>query len=144
MDHCQFFETLDELISHLGVGYVVLTKLALLTKLKQDGSAKHRLIWDLLRSDVNSTVSLAEWLVLPRRDNSVEGRKHLHRVHGAVEWLVVTHAFRSTPIRPSERQVVCRKVGTRFLLFNILVMGKSHPMSGACLRPPLDAWFHRS
>ena len=65
----------------------------------------------LLRSDVNSTVSLTER-------------------NGAVECLVVdvAHAFRSMPIRPSERQFMSGKVGTRFLDFKVFsTRGTSSP-----------------
>ena len=44
MGHCLFFDTHDKVQSYLGVGHVVLSKLALFTMLKPDGSAKHRLI----------------------------------------------------------------------------------------------------
>ena len=65
-------------------------------------------------------------IVLPR----LEDGKHLGRVHFAVEWIVVdvAHAFHNIPIRLSERQFMCRKDGTRFLVFKVLGMGgKSSP-----------------
>ena len=40
----------------------VLTKLALISKRKDDGTWKHRLIWDLLRSEVNNAVVAPEQL----------------------------------------------------------------------------------
>ena len=70
-------------------------------------------------------MSPTERIVLPRLEDAVEHGKHLLRVHGATEWLVadVAYAFHNIPIRPSERQFVCRKVGTRFLVFTVLGMG---------------------
>ena len=100
--HCLFFDTLDELESFSGVEH------------KQDGSAKHRLIWDFLRPEVNSTVALSERIVLRRLEDVVEDGKHLFRVHVALEWLVVdvAHAFHNIPIRPSEQQLMCGKVSS--------------------------------
>ena len=85
--HCLFFDTLDELQSCLAVGHDVLPKLLLIAKLKPNGSAKHPLIWDLLPSDVSSTVSLTERIVLSRVQGAVGPPSP--QVHGAMEWLVV-------------------------------------------------------
>ena len=65
MGHCLFLDTLDELQSNWSVGHVVLSQLAVFTKLKPDGSAKHRPILDLLRPDVSSTVAFSERIELP-------------------------------------------------------------------------------
>ena len=54
--HCKFFNSEKELTDYLGVESIVLSKLALISKQKPDGTTKHRLIWDLLRSEVNATV----------------------------------------------------------------------------------------
>ena len=42
--HCLQFDSLAELLAHLAVDSVVLSQLALISKLKSDGSTKHRLI----------------------------------------------------------------------------------------------------
>ena len=112
-----FFDTFEELKGYLGVGHVVPSKLALITKFKPDGSLGH---WDF---DLLFCIFLLEWLVLPRLEDAVEDGKHLLRVHGAMEWLVVdaAHAFHNTPVRPSE--FMCGNVGTRFFVFKVLGMG---------------------
>ena len=48
---------------------------------------------------------------------------------GVVEWLVVdmAHAFHNIPTGPSERLFRCGKVGTRFLVFKFLNMGRKSP-----------------
>ena len=119
--HCLFFDTLDELkLLRLGLHG---PRFALLTKLKQGGSAKYTLIWDLLWSEVNSTVALAERTVLPCLEDAVEDGEHLLQIHGAVESLVVEvdHVFHKKPIRPSEGQFM-------FVVFKVLCMGgKSSP-----------------
>ena len=44
---------------------ITLNKLALISEVKPDGSVKHRLVWDLLRSNVNAHVQQGERVVLP-------------------------------------------------------------------------------
>jgi len=51
---------------------VVVNKMACITKLKEDGSVKLRLITDMLRSEVNKFVRLSERIVLPRLCDIVE------------------------------------------------------------------------
>ena len=92
------FNTLDELQSCLGVGHVVVS-----TKLKPNG-------WDLLRSDVNSKVSLTERMVQPRLEDAVQDGKNFLQVHGAMEWLVVdvAHAFYNVPtVRVRKSSMPC-------------------------------------
>ena len=129
--HCQTFDTYEQLCNHLGVEAVVLTKVGLITKQKPDGSLKHRLIWDLLRSEVNSTVHLEERIVLPRLQDAVDDARDLLQL-GAneVEWLVldVADAFHNVPVRESERRFSCGKVGDKYVCFKSLCMGgKSAP-----------------
>jgi len=42
--HCKFFDSMPQLLEYLQVESAVLTKLALITKVKADGTKKHRLI----------------------------------------------------------------------------------------------------
>ena len=73
MGHCLLFDTLDEVKSYMGVGHVVLSKLALLTKLEKDE----------VRSTVSSgtffglrsTVSLTERTVLPHLEAPPASRR---------------------------------------------------------------------
>ena len=46
----------EHLLEELGVREAPISRLGLITKERPDGSLKHRLIWDLLRSGVNSFV----------------------------------------------------------------------------------------
>ena len=129
--HCKFFDSITDLEQYLGVDHIVLTKLALITKYKADGTPKHRLIWDLLRSDVNSAVTLEERIVLPRVQDAVDDARHV-RLHcnDDLEWMVldIADAFHNVPMRPSERRFACGKVGDRFIVFEVLCMGgKSAP-----------------
>ena len=122
---------MPSLLAYLGVESVVLTKLALITKTKADGSLKHRLIWDLLRSEVNGTISLTERIVLPRLQDAVDDARHLRRATlQYLEWLVldIADAFHNIPMRHSERRFACGFIAGRFVVFEVLCMGgKSAP-----------------
>ena len=135
MGHCLFFDNLHELQSYLGVGLVVLSKLALIIKL--DGSAKQRLVWDLPRSDVNSTVSFTERIAMPR----LEGGKHLLRVHDAVEsWTWPTHSTTYRYVRPSDSSCAERSaLGSSSSKFSAWVESR-HPISATRLQRPFVAW----
>jgi len=129
--HCNFFDSMPQLCAYLQVESAVLTKLALITKVKPDGTKKHRLIWDLLRSEVNATVSLTERIVLPRIQDAVDDASDLLRQNrGDLEWLVldIADAFHNIPMLPAERKFTCGKVGNKFIVFEVLCMGgKSSP-----------------
>ena len=83
------------------------------------------LICDFLRPEVNATVVLTERIVLLRLEDAGEDGKHLLRIHGALEWLVVdvAHAVHIIPIRPSERQFMCGQVGSWCVVFKVFGMG---------------------
>ena len=128
--HCVMFDTYEELLEFLGSDEAVLSKIALITKLKADGSTKHRLIWDLLRSEVNESISLSERLVLPRLQDAVEDAQALLQQGYKLEWLVldIADAFHNVPIKDSERKYMCGKFGGKYIAFKVLCMGgKSSP-----------------
>ena len=60
------FGSLGELEAAVGGGPVVLNKVAIISKQKPDGTWKHRLIWDMLRSGANERATVSERGVLPR------------------------------------------------------------------------------
>ena len=124
--HCKFFDDMPSLCEYLGVESVVLTKLALITKPKADGTLKHRLIWDLLRSEVNGTVTLTERIVLPRIQDAVDDARHIRNATALpLEWLVldIADAFHNIPMRDSERRFACGVVNGRLVVFEVLCMG---------------------
>ena len=124
--HCRFFDSEAELAEFLGVETVVLSKLALISKPRPDGTTKHRLIWDLRRSDVNATVQLGERIVLPRIQDAVDDAKFLlGSGSGELEWLVldVADAFHNIPMCTSELRHACGKIGNTFVVFLVLCMG---------------------
>eukprot|EP00974_Lingulodinium_polyedra_P036470 3497964-Lingulodinium_polyedra.AAC.1 len=50
----------DDLAQAVGSRAITLNKLGPVSKTKSDGTQKHRLIWDLLRSGVNALVRQGE------------------------------------------------------------------------------------
>ena len=69
----------DELLELAQSDQATLNRLALISKQKPDGSWKHRLIWDLLRSQVNSYIAQGERIVLPRGKDVVADTAYLLR-----------------------------------------------------------------
>ena len=69
---------------------LVMSRLALISKTRADGSVKHRLVWDLRRSGVNDHVRQGERIVLPRLGDVVADCFDLTR-HSALaevdDWL---------------------------------------------------------
>ena len=63
---CTQYDNLDELKNALKGQVPVFSKLGLISKQRPDGSWKHRLIWDLLRSMVNAATTQSERIILPR------------------------------------------------------------------------------
>ena len=125
-EHCKFFESEEDLINFLGVESIILSKLALISKPRPDGTTKHRLIWDLLRSEVNATVQLGERIVLPRIQDAVDDAKFIRGSGpGDLDWLVldVADAFHNIPMCESERRYACGKIGNLFVVFLVLCMG---------------------
>eukprot|EP00969_Alexandrium_andersonii_P030259 1319817-Alexandrium_andersonii.AAC.1 len=60
------FPSSEALSRALGTSEFPINRLALITKARPDGTLKHRLIWDLRRSNVNALVRQGERIVLPR------------------------------------------------------------------------------
>ena len=56
----------------LKTSHWVLNRLGLITTLRGDGTTKHRLVWDLRRSGVDSLVRQGERFVLPRVSDVIE------------------------------------------------------------------------
>ena len=72
------FDTWEDVVTMLGTADVALSNFALISKEKPDGSINHRLIWDLLRSNVNASIRQAERIVLPRLLDVVRNGLHFH------------------------------------------------------------------
>ena len=134
--HCSLHTTLEEVVQELQGCEPVLSKIALITKQRSDGTLKRRFIWDLLRSSVNEAVALDERIVLPRLQDLVEDilalqrlvRRRGHSDDGSpvgVEQLVIdiADAFHNIPTTRAERRFCCAKVGGMYIVFRALCMG---------------------
>ena len=91
-----------------------------------DGTVKHRLIWDLLRSEVNATVLLPERIVLRRIQDAVEDAQELLKWANGddLEWAVldIADAFHNIPIRQPEQPYACNNFGGKYGVFKVLCM----------------------
>ena len=69
---------------------------------------------------------LPDRIVLPRIQDAVEDARQLLLQHPGLEWMVldVADAFHNVPLRPSERRYACVKVGSHFVVFVVLRMGR--------------------
>ena len=63
---CHLFDNFADLRKFVKADDITLQKLALISKARADGTLKHRLVWDFLRSGTNGHIRLSERLVLPR------------------------------------------------------------------------------
>ena len=130
----QSFDTKQDLLRHLNATEFTLSKLALIAKTKPDGTTKHRLVWDLLRSRVNSFVHQGERIVFPRVSDLVDGI--LLNVHSSGElpeatleafvWLFgidISDAFHQIPLNNSEKRFAVAFIDNKFWVFSCLVFG---------------------
>ena len=102
-----------------------MSRLALISKLKPDGSWKHRLVWDLRRSGVNTAIQQGERVVLPRLLDLVRDVQEIAS-GSAPTFLMgsdVTEAFHQVPLHPSEQAYTVASVAGVFYVFRVLVFG---------------------
>ena len=122
-------DTWDHLVSELGSDQITLNKLALVSKQKPDGTWKHRVVWDLRRSQVNASVRQGERVVLPRLLDVVNDICHLARASpDSTISMLGTHiadAFHQVPLDPSEWRFTVASFQGRFYVFRVLVFGSA-------------------
>ena len=122
------FDTPEEVAAAVGTSRFVLNKLALISKMKPDGTWKHRLVWDLLRSKVNSVVRQGERVVLPRPSDLVADLLELgaSAPNGSEVLLLgvdIQDAFHQVPLRQAEWRYTVVLIGGTFFVFTVLVFG---------------------
>ena len=113
-----------ELLEHAESDQVTLNKLALISKQRPDNTWKHRLIWDLLRSEVNGFISQGERIVLPRLRDLVQNIIRI--LSGGPCTLFgtdISDAFHQIPLHRDERQFTATSFAKRLFLFSVLVFG---------------------
>ncbi len=129
-DWAQVHPTWESLTQAMTSQEITLNKLALLSKVKPDGSIKHRLVWDLLRSTVNSVVQQGERVVLPRvmdfvhdawdLSKNTPGNTTLH-LFGTD----ISDAFHQVPLHPSEWRFTAASFQGKYYVFKVLVFGSA-------------------
>eukprot|EP00969_Alexandrium_andersonii_P229306 10126932-Alexandrium_andersonii.AAC.1 len=120
------YDSPESLARALGTDDFPVNRLALISKTKPDGSAKHRLIRDLCRSQVNALVRQGERVVLPRLQDAVADALDLLEALGeGVVFLGtdVSDAFHQVPISPEEYPFTAAVIDGRYYHFKILVFG---------------------
>ena len=130
------FGSLEDLAHAVGEN-PVLSKLALISKQRSDETWKHRLIVDLLRSQVNAHINQGERIILPRVGDAVSDGLQIRRADtGFVEYMVAdfADAFFMLPLAEGERKFVAFYAFGRYFLARVLMFGaKSSPtLWGRC------------
>ncbi len=136
----------EELCTLLRSKDITLNKLGLVTKIREDGTTKYRLVWDLRRSGVNEHVHQGERVILPRLQDVVEDILYLLNLceEGESVWLMVvdiTDAFHLIPLQPDERRFTAAEFQGRFYAFSVLVFGSA---SAPTVWGRYAAWLGRS
>ena len=148
--HCRIFGSWEELANAVGTSSIVLNPFGLVTKVKDDGTTKHRVIWDLKASKVNLSVHQGERIVLPRISHIVTDILELARscAPGEQVWLVcydIADAFNNIPVHPEETPFTCAHIeassGTKYVVFDSLVFGSG---SSPTVWGRFAAWLGRS
>ncbi len=120
------YDSWEDLERHLGTSEIVLNRLALISKVKADGSLKHRLVWDLRRSGVNLAIQPSERVVLPRLLDFVSDIRCLSGVSNEPVYLLgtdVSDAFHQVPLHRDEQAYTVASVAGVFYVFRVLVFG---------------------
>ena len=119
--------TWGELTDQLGSDQIPINRLGLITKARPDGSLKHRIVWDLRRSLVNSLVRQGERIILPRLSDVVDDAHALAAENppGSLRVLGtdIEDAFHQVPILPDEYAFTVAYVGGVFYYFRVLIFG---------------------
>ena len=119
------FCTWPQVEKALGTEEIVMNRLALISKLKPDGTLKHRLVWDLRRSGVNMAILQGERVVLPRLLDLVKDVRQIASESTPIFLMGtdVTEAFHQVPLHPSEQAYTVASVAGVFYVFRVLVFG---------------------
>ena len=140
------YSSLEEAAHALGVEGLVLNKLGLISKIKADGTLKHRLVWDLLRSGVNAITLQGERVVLPRILDLVNSIAELATALGVGETISllgtdIADAFHQVPLSSQEWKYTAAALGDDIYVFRVLVFGS---VSAPTVWGRYAAWLGRT
>ena len=136
------WESVEQLVG----GRATLNKLGLVSKLRPDGTWKHRLIWDLRESGINGVIRQGERVVLPRLSDVVNSARRLHgsrQGNHPVTMLVldISDAFHQVPLNRGEQRFTVAEFEGTFYVFRVLVFGSA---SAPTVWGRVAAWLGRS
>ena len=118
------------MVDAVGSDQITFSKLALISKQRSDLSWKHRIIWDLLRSGVNSRVHQGERIILPRVLDVAQDVLDLSKLLTPGEEIYffgtdVTDAFHQIPLRRNEWRFTVAEFNGKYYIFTVLVFGSA-------------------
>ena len=118
---CREYSDMPSLAAALGTDTrsITLNKLGLVSKQKPDGSWKHRIIWDLLRSRVNQAIRQGERIILPRLLDMVRDVMELKAILGAggdneFYGIDIEDAFHNVPVMEDEKRFMAASFEGKF------------------------------
>jgi len=122
------FTSMDEVLTFLQTERVYLSKIALISKIRDDGSWKHRLIWDLLRSQVNSLATQGERIILPRIIDLVNDSLDLMANKNDTDELHyfiidIANAFHLLPLMEKEQKYFCTYTFGKYQVYTVMLFG---------------------
>ncbi len=125
----EVFNTWEQVVE--AVGAARLTKMACITKTKETGELKYRLVVDSRRSGVNGLMEIRERVILPKITDFVSSVHHL--LQQAEDWpdhslelfgADFKDAFHMLPLCPSERKfAVCKDLRGRYHVSKVVIFG---------------------
>lgn len=143
---CHLVATEEEVEKELGRP-PLLNKLGLITKVKEDGTKKHRLIWDLRESKANLACSQGERIMLPKLMDVAEAAVAVYR-NGKQPWIAVADIQDAFLNIPSGRDKFATTAAVemedgkkKIVVFDTLVFGSA---SSPTLWGRYAAWMGRT
>ena len=127
----QRYATVEQMAKavNLSTAQVPLNKLGLITKQRADGSLKHRLIWDLRRSQVNEELHQGQRILLPRFRDMVGDVLEIAQYNSGQQILFTvadfSDAFHLIPVNEQEIKYQTVIFGNKLYAFKVLVFGSA-------------------
>jgi hypothetical protein len=126
--YCRILDSESECHDMVGTRDLTVQPLGMVSREKEDGTIKRRLVFDYLRSGTNARIRLSERIVLPRLSDAVDNAKRVHRhlqPNIILEWLVLdfSDAFHHVKLgKKWWRHNVC-KIGPKWIVYTALSFG---------------------
>jgi hypothetical protein len=140
----------EDVVKLLDSDQITLNTLALISKQKEDGTWKYRIIWDLLRSGVNSRVHQGERIILPRVLDVAQDVLDLIKLSRPGEEIYffgtdVSDAFHQILLRQNEWRFTVAEFAGKYYVFTVLVIGSaSAPTVWGSMAGTIHIIDHRS